>query len=214
MNRKVFKRKIEPFWIFFVFNIETNNQMPNNKPDSDETLVEQFLSGDLTALPKLVKRWHKEFCNKAYWLTKDAEVSKDIAQECWKVIINKVEDLKDKKSFGSWALRIVYSKSLDWLRASIKERESLQSYAYHQSEAEVEIFDDEPIKKAILKAILKLPEQQRLVINLFYLEDYSLKQIADNLNISIGTAKSRLFHAREKLKKQLKKQLKNRNYEN
>ena len=61
----------------------------------------------------------------------------------------------------------------------------------------------------LLKAIKKLPEQQQIVIRLFYVEDYTLKEISEILNISIGTAKSRLFHAREKLKLILK----NRNYE-
>ncbi|MEO6348290.1 MAG: RNA polymerase sigma factor [Aquaticitalea sp.] len=164
----------------------------------------------MSALPKLVMRWHKEFCNKAYWLTKDVDVSKDIAQDCWKIIIEKIYDLKDPNRFGSWALRIVYSKSLDWLRANKKERDSLQLFSNDQSELEMEKVDDAPIKKALLKAVLELPEPQRVVINLFYVKEYTLKQIADMMEISIGTAKSRLFHARETLKKQLK----NRTYEN
>lgn len=190
--------------------------MQNKNQDSNATLVLQFQSGDLTALPKLVKRWHKVFCNKAHWLTKNAEVSKDIAQDSWKTIIDKINDLEDSNRFGSWSLRIVYSKSLDWLRANKKEQDALHVFTYHQSESEsetetgTEVIDDEPLKKAILKAIALLPNQQQMVINLFYVEDYSLKQIADILEISIGTAKSRLFHAREKLKKQLK----NRTYEN
>jgi RNA polymerase sigma factor (sigma-70 family) len=54
------------------------------------------------------------------------------------------------------------------------------------------------------KAIKTLPTKQQMVIKLFYVEEYSLKQISDLLNISLGTTKSRLFHAREKLKLILK----------
>jgi RNA polymerase sigma-70 factor (ECF subfamily) len=43
-----------------------------------------------------------------------------------------------------------------------------------------------------------------MVLKLFYVEDYKLKELSDILKISVGTAKSRLFHAREKLKQQLK----------
>jgi len=46
--------------------------------------------------------------------------------------------------------------------------------------------------------------QQQMVIKLFYTEEYSLKEISKTLNISVGTTKSRLFHAREKLKQILK----------
>jgi len=61
--------------------------------------------------------------------------------------------------------------------------------------------EKEPIKQALLKAINELPRHQQTVIRLFDTESYPLKQISDMLGISIGTAKSRLFHAREKLKK-------------
>ena len=59
-------------------------------------------------------------------------------------------------------------------------------------------------------AVKLLPEHHQMVINLFYVEDYSLKQISEILSISVGTAKSRLFHAREKLKTIIK----DKNYEN
>ena len=88
----------------------------------DKILVLQFQSGDKKALPELVKRWHKQFCNKAYWLVKDKNVAKDIAQVSWKTIINKIDSLNDVNSFGGWAMRIVYTKSLDWLRAEAKEK--------------------------------------------------------------------------------------------
>ena len=174
--------------------------MSRNHSDSDENLVLQIQSGNYKALPELVKRWHKEFCNKAYWLTKDTELSKDIAQDSWKTIIAKVNDLKDPKSFKSWALRIVYSKSLDALRANQRKQNELQSYANSQIDVDEEIIDNSDLKKKLIKAINGLPEQQQMVIKLFYVENYSLKQIGKLLNISVGTAKSRLFHARENLK--------------
>lgn len=176
----------------------------------DGQLVLQYQSGDNAALPILVKRWHKKFCNKAFWVTKDLDASNDIAQESWKTIIDKVYTLKDANSFGSWASRIVYTKSLDWIRYNKKERENLQEYHKDNLVKEGEPDDSEPLHKAILKAIKLLPEHQQHVIKLFYVEDYTLKEIGDILNISVGTAKSRLFHAREKLKITLK----NRNYEN
>ncbi len=174
--------------------------MSKTNLEIDEKLVLQVQSGDTIALPELVKRWHKAFCNKAYWLTKDSDLSKDIAQDCWKIIIEKIQDLKDPKSFGSWALRIVYSKSLDALRDLQRKRHELQSYVLNQTEAEEEPIDNSDLKMNLLKQIKALPEQQQMVLKLFYTENYSLKEISKLLDISVGTAKSRLFHAREKLK--------------
>jgi len=178
--------------------------MHKNQSKVDGALVLSYQNGDTSALPKLVKRWHKRFCSKAFWMVKDADLAKDIAQDSWKTIIEKLKDLKDASSFGSWASRIVYRKSLDWLRSNKKERESLKSY---QKGNFVEVYkpeDNMELQKALLKAVKSLPDPQQHVIKLFYVEDYTLKEIGELLDISIGTAKSRLFLAREKLKQKLK----------
>lgn len=167
-------------------------------------MVELYQSGNKIALSELVKRWHKTFCNKAYWLVKDKDVAKDIAQDSWKTIMFKLPNLKESKKFGGWATRIVYNKSLDWIRLKSKERAQNQTYYHEQHNFESVVSDDELVKIKLLQAIKSLPNIQQIVIRLFYVEDYSLKEISEILRISVGTTKSRLFHAREKLKQILK----------
>jgi len=182
----------------------------NSKETIDGWLVLQYQSGNNKALALLVKRWHKKLCSKAYWIIKDKDLSKDIAQESWKIIINKIHRLKNPNSFGSWALTIVYRKSIDFIKDSKKENDKLHLYHYEKSAITYnKQSDNESLKIVLLEAIKSLPEHHQMVINLFYVEDYSLKVIGDILNISVGTAKSRLFHAREKLKLILK----HKNYE-
>ena len=65
----------------------------------DGLLVQQFQLGNKPALTQLVKRWHKTFCEKAYWIVKDADVAKDIAQDSWSIIINKINDLKTPEMY-------------------------------------------------------------------------------------------------------------------
>ena len=171
----------------------------------DKSLVLEFQSGNKNALTELVKLWHKTFCEKAFWLVKDADVAKDLAQDSWRTIIEKIKDLEKPESFGSWALRIVYTKSLDWINTNKRIDSHLQKYKYEQKAITIDDnSDNEALKKTLLKTVKKLPEHQQLVIRLFYVEDYSLKEISELLKISIGTTKSRLFHAREKLKETLK----------
>lgn len=176
----------------------------------DELLIEQYRSGDVLALQKLVERWHKRFCEKAFWLTKDADASKDIAQNSWNTIMNKMDTLNDPGSFQSWALRIVFTKAMDWMRINERNKNKLESYYKNYDSDEVEHDENESLKIEMLKAIKSLSSDQQMVLKLFYIEEYSLKEISKLLKISIGTTKSRLFHAREKLKQQLK----HRNYEN
>ncbi len=184
--------------------------MSKNEYYIDAKLVISYQSGNTVALTQLVKRWHKAFCNKAYWIIKDKQVAKDIAQDSWKTIIEKIDDLKDPNTFASWSLRIVCNKSFDWLRRHKKVTENLNGLELNDDVEELQYDDErEQQRKVLLKAIKVLPLHQKEVIKLFYTEAYSLKEISKTLNISVGTTKSRLFHAREKLKQILK----NRNYE-
>jgi RNA polymerase sigma-70 factor (ECF subfamily) len=99
---------------------------------------------------------------------------------------------------------------MDWMRSNQRNRNKLESYYKSYDATEEENMDNEALKRDMLIAIKSLPTEQQMVLKLFYVEDYALKEISELLKISVGTTKSRLFHAREKLKQQLKY----RNYEN
>ncbi|TXG39422.1 RNA polymerase sigma factor [Seonamhaeicola maritimus] len=179
--------------------------MSKEQREIDTKLVQAYQSGNKEALTQLVQRWHKIFCDKAYWIVKDANVAKDIAQDSWNKIIEKIHDLRDPNTFASWSLRIVCNKSFDWVKKRNRTRQKLQTYNYGEEADDFEALDEkEQMQATLLKAIKTLPAHQQMVIRLFYAEDYSLKDISNTLNISEGTAKSRLYHAREKLKLILK----------
>ena len=179
---------------------------------SDCELVLAYQSGNTAALSGLVKKWHVPFCKLAYWYIKDADVAKDIAQESWVIIFKKLDTLKNPKQFKSWSISIVNRKAIDWLRANKRENNKLNIF-YDEKDKSIQIDESEDDKIKLL-SILKveideLPTNQKMIIKLFYTESYSLKQISEAIKISVDTAKSRLFHAREKLKRSLK----HRNYE-
>lgn len=179
----------------------------NSSNNIDANLVIEYQSGNNKALALLVKRWHKEFCKLAFWYVKDKHLAKDVAQESWILIFNKLQTLQEPEKFKSWAISIVNRKAIDFLRKSVREKKKLVK-KYNETSKNI-FYEDENDEKSKQLAILKqaielLNEQQKIVIKLFYVEEYSLKEISKILNISAGTAKSRLFYAREKLKLTLK----------
>lgn len=181
--------------------------MKNLENLTDTNLVLAYQSGNKKALNALVKKWHLQFCKFAFWVVKDADVAKDIAQESWRVIFDSLTYLKDPTKFKSWAISIVNRKSIDYLRSNQRRTKSLKKY--HQEQFRGNLSEDNGditiYKEKIKEAIAVLPKNQKIAIELFYKQCYSLKEIAELLNISVGTAKSRLFHAREKLKLIIKK---------
>ncbi|MDH7446854.1 RNA polymerase sigma factor [Aquimarina sp. 2201CG14-23] len=181
--------------------------MINTNKTFDSLLVLQYQSGNRKAAAILVKRWHAKLCKQAYWYTGDREISKDIAQDSWNTILGKISDLKDVNRFGSWALTIVTRNAINYLRKQKKELEHLNSYKTIPVDSNQESSDEYQDTLMLLKkAIQKLPYKQQLVLNLFYIEEYSVKEISGIIHVSAGTVKSRLFNAREKLKLIIKKQ--------
>ena len=174
---------------------------------SDASLVLAYQKGDQKVLPILVKRWHISFCKLAFFYVKDADVAKDIAQESWMVIIKKIQSLKDVNKCKSWAISIVNRKAIDWLRSSNRERQKLQRVFEESPKIQQEKEEDERLaaKKKLILAIDQLSENQQQVVKLFYGQGYSLKEISEIMNTTVGNTKSRLFHAREKLKSIIKR---------
>jgi RNA polymerase sigma-70 factor (ECF subfamily) len=174
-----------------------------NQPE-DSWLVEKYLSGHSNALTVLVKRWHVKLCKQAYWYTKDYESAKDIAQDSWKVIIEKLHNLKEPKKFGSWVLSIVTNRSIDWIRKQDIRNKRNEFYIPELIDDTEEKINNSSNTSKVARAIEELPDNQQIVIKLFYIESFTIIQISKLLKVSKGTVKSRLFYAREKLKSTLK----------
>lgn len=170
----------------------------------DKALIERFLAGDRAAINQLIRKWHKVFCERSYWITKDRSLACDVAQDCWLTIIHTVEALQDKEKFKSWALRIVYTKSIDAVKQNQRQQSVIDSLASTEATTEDKPQHTTDTKAKLMQAIQQLSKDKQDVIRLFYHENFTIKEISQFLNISVGTVKSRLFHAREQLKSHLK----------
>jgi RNA polymerase sigma-70 factor (ECF subfamily) len=181
--------------------------MTNKDKIVDSWLVLRTRSGDNKALGLLVKRWHKKLCKQVYWYTRDMNDAKDIVQDCWPVIIRKIHTLKEPRNFGSWALSIVTRKALDSLRKNNREAKNNAQFYEGNSETikDANLEESDNLILILRTSIKKLPEGSQMILNLFYLEELSIKQIGEILDLPQGTIKSRLFNAREKLKTIIKK---------
>ncbi len=180
--------------------------MKNRKKLTDKELILAYKKGNQKMFAILVKKWHLYFCKLAFWYVKDADAAKDIAQESWQVILKKIETLETPELFKSWSISIINRKAIDFLRANKKVDDKYKKY-YRDNKITntIDLIEENlELKNKLLKALRKLSVEQQMVVKLFYLESYSLKEISELLDISIGTTKSRLFYAREKLKTILK----------
>ena len=174
--------------------------MKSSKKIFDGLLVLEYQKGNREALDVLVKRYQKDFYRFALWYTRDVELAQDIVQDGWTTIIKKLSTLRNPNSFKSWALRIIIRKAQDQFGKTARSKKFKDNY---RQDTHVDMStEEEKLEKTkqLREAINKLSFDQQMVIRLFYTEEHSLKEISVMLSISEGTVKSRLYHAREKLK--------------
>jgi len=163
-----------------------------------QLLVMAAQNGNAAALEKLVCLWQKKLWQYVFRLTVDIHASWDITQQCWLEIIKGLRKLHDPVNFKAWAYRIATNRSIDWLKNTNKR----QHIDLESIEVDCNQKNDDLQVKEVVK---RLKNDSRVILNLYYFEQLSISEISIALNIPPGTVKSRLFTAREELKKLCKK---------
>lgn len=174
----------------------------NSKRILNEYLVASARAGDRGAFEQLAKLWHGKLLGHAYRLCGDLDMAQEAAQDGWIDIARNISSLKDTAVFPSWAFRIVTRRVADIIRKKQRKRRIETRYAVEPIQiSEVSrMMDDGEKGKDIRSAILQLSPPHRVVIALFYTEELSVAEISIALEVPAGTVKTRLMHARKKLR--------------
>lgn len=174
----------------------------------DELLVLQCQSGDAEALRALIARWQPRLVRLAWRLTAEREAARDVVQEAWLAIVRGLRRLDDPARFRSWAYRIVSNKCTDWTRRRIARRSVAENLhdaaesARGDSSNESDSADDVDRMRDALRG---LRDEERAILSLHYLDGMSLAELADVFEVPKGTVKSRLYHARNRLKQAMER---------
>lgn len=141
----------------------------------------------------------------AYGVLRHREDAEDVAQEAFAKAYRNFRQLRDRRRFRSWLVRMTWRLALDRQRA---ERRRLVRDDTHASETSAVAAPlDGPSQRLraqeLWQAIDRLPEKHRVVVVLANIEGHGLGDVATLLGVPPGTVKSRLFHARRRLKELL-----------
>jgi RNA polymerase sigma-70 factor, ECF subfamily len=166
----------------------------------DELLVMRCQDGDGESLTALVNRWQPRLLRHAMRLTREHETAIDVVQDAWVAIVRGIRRLDDPARFAPWVYRIVTNKCADWIRRRQRQRASLVPLAVEPAAKEASAEDAQNEVAAIREAIGQLPREQQAILSLFYVEELSIRNIAEALCLPAGTVKSRLHYARSNLK--------------
>lgn len=168
----------------------------------DAYLVASARLGDRKALGILAQRWNGKLLAHAWRLLRDREGAKDAVQESWTEILRGLSRLRDDHAFAAWAYRIVSRRCVRHIGRVQGQRRLTEEMAADPVEDSVPAPSTVDVE-AVQGAIKSLPPDQQAAIALFYLEEMSVAEVAVALDVPAGTVKTRLMHARHKLRSAL-----------
>ena len=165
-----------------------------------EQLIEQCRKNDVKAQSQIYKLFASKLFSVCLKYSRNYAEAEDNLQDAFVTIFQKIAQYKSLGSFEGWMKRITINTALQCYR-SVGVFDIVNE---HQIEDESVEIDEDSIKiDFLLRIIQELPDRYRLVFNLYVLDDYSHKEIAEMLNISSGTSKSNLARARMILKEKI-----------
>jgi RNA polymerase sigma-70 factor (ECF subfamily) len=171
---------------------------------TDSQLVENALQGDLSAFEALYQRHSTSVFRTIQSVVRDRGAAEDILQECFVRAyrnLHRVDQTVD--SLAPWLHRIALNLSYNKLsrrHAFLPGLDVMANFLASSRLAPDSQAEAEEMRRAVWDAIEKLEDKYRLVVVLYYLQELSLREIAEIVDAPTGTIKSRLFYARQQLR--------------
>ena len=180
-------------------------------------LVQKARENDQEALAEIYKISSPAVYKTIWVLIKDKDTVYDILQDTYVKAFTRLDQLQNPDKLIPWLKMIANNLAKDWLKKSkpvfftdIYGGEELEDIPFEESIEDVRselnpemAMDQQEAKRLVMEILDHLPEDQRVVIGMFYYEEMSVKDIAQTLGVSENTVKSRLSYGRRKIKEQV-----------
>lgn len=173
--------------------------------EREAELIASVLAGDADAFEPLVKEHERKIYNLALRMTGDPDDACDVAQDAFVKAYTSLKDFRGESAFGSWLYRLASNVCLDFLRR--EKRRGTVSLTVEDEEldiADLRFSPEDEIERLELRdeintALMRLPATARQIIVMRDVSGLSYAEITEALGLELGTVKSRIARAREKL---------------
>ncbi len=178
---------------------------------SDEALLYAIASGAVWAMDSLYERYHRLLYTLAYRMVGDHQVAEDLLQEAFLAVWRRSNTYSPQVGAArSWLISILHHRAIDHLR-KLRRRGNLQEAPLEALELDEKVAVEDACDVAwreiqgaqVRAALLKIPPEQRLVIELAYFQGWTHSEIAEGTQIPLGTVKARMRLGLHRLKRVL-----------
>ncbi|SDE20597.1 RNA polymerase sigma factor [Kordiimonas lacus] len=166
----------------------------------EDLLVLAAQGGDSQAFDQLFRANDAPLRRFAYRLCGDQHIAVDAVQESWVTLSRTLRKLQDPRGFRLWAYKTTRWRTMDLLRRRPMKQETLDG-----EEATLAVETEEPLATSdqLSRHLAALPQKEKVALTLFYLEELSVMEIAAVEDVPVGTVKSRLSRARDRLRRRM-----------
>ena len=181
-----------------------------NEP-SDEALLNAIAGGAVWAMESLYQRYSRILYSLAYRMVADHQVAEDLLQDAFLLVWRRATSYSPQAGAArSWLISILHHRTIDYLR-KVRRRSAIQEAPLEELELNESIaypdtWDEawQSVKSSRVRAaLMNIPTEQRLVIELAYFQGWSHREIAEGTQIPLGTVKARMRLGLLHLKKTL-----------
>ncbi len=195
------------------FNNKTGNSFLAANEQSDEALILAIAGGAVWAMEPLYQRYSRILYSMAYRMVSDHQVAEDLIQEAFLSVWRRAISYSPQSgAVRSWLISIVHHRTIDYLR-SVRRRSVMKEATWEEVEqddraAVPDVWDEawRSIQSSQVRAaLMDIPTEQRMVIELAYFQGWTHTEIAEGCQIPLGTVKARLRLGLNHLKRALEK---------
>lgn len=187
---------------------------PSQRAIEDKRLIGEALDGDSKAYEDLMSRYRKSVYYLSLKIVRTSEDAEDLTQETFTKAFRALEKFDPRYAFSTWLFRIATNNCIDFIRRKRLQTMSIHGVTNDDGEEQVMQIKDKGLipdetylkqqRKAYLNlAIEKLPERYKRLVDLRYFKEYSYEEVAQELDLPLGTVKAQLHRARELLNNEL-----------
>jgi RNA polymerase sigma-70 factor (ECF subfamily) len=166
-----------------------------------DQLIHNCKKNDAKAQEQIYKLFAPKFFGVCLKYSTNYVEAEDNLQDGFIIVFNKIEQFQFKGSFEGWAKRIMINNALQKYRSQVRFLEVVNDRIIEDEAPEID--DIDVSLDYLMQIIQELPDRYRMVFNLYVLDGYSHKEIAEMLEITTGTTKSNLARARMILKEKI-----------
>ena len=172
--------------------------VPGN--DLERALLARIAGGDRDAFRDLYLRYHRRLGRFLSRVTRGREDAEEVINDTLWIVWQRAGEFRNASRVSTWIMGIAYRRALKLIRRAATHARVVSMESREAESVEMDVLEVADRQQSLERALATLPVEQRLVLEFTYYLDHSCDEIAEIMECPVNTVKTRMFHARRKLR--------------